>query len=415
MANELHTRPFPALNAPTTGVFLAIKQPENASTRVWDSDRAHLINLLDRHGAAHPSPGATHYYGRVGRYWIKWESHTEFVTDTAFYDRICTRAFDPTDFEVFPQDRFDAAPGLRLTSALIRIEADGKTEEMAEQIDGWFVSESLAVSHVLDESAVLAGDFRIDPAVHMRFAVIAAPDTGPRRIGRIVQRLCEIETYKSMSMLGQARVREMGQRVDEIETALLKMVEEISEDPAAPEDTLSKLLSLSSELEKMTAKGSFRFAAKRAYEAIINQRIDVLREERFQGRQSFREFMLRRFDPAMRTVQANECRLRDMSDPALRAADLLRTRVDVERQTQNQQLRESMKTRADLQRRLQKTVEGLSVVAIRYYVVNLADDLCPKFPPALRGVLEVKSLALGSHLAHCLALQEFHGRQVAQS
>lgn len=31
-------------------------------------------------------------------------------------------------------------------------------------------------------------------------------------------------------------------------------------------------------------------------------------------------------------------------------------------------------------------------------------DLCPKFPPALRGVLEVKSLALGRHLVHCLSL-----------
>jgi len=42
-------------------------------------------------------------------------------------------------------------------------------------------------------------------------------------------------------------------------------------------------------------------------------------------------------------------------------------------------------------------------------------DLCPKFPPGLRGALVVKSLALGSHLVHCLSLQEFHGRQVAQS
>ena len=42
-------------------------------------------------------------------------------------------------------------------------------------------------------------------------------------------------------------------------------------------------------------------------------------------------------------------------------------------------------------------------------------DLCPKFPPALHGVLEFKSLALGSHFVHCLSRQKFHGRQVAQS
>ena len=60
-----------------------------------------------------------------------------------------------------------------------------------------------------------------------------------------------------------------------------------------------------------------------------------------------------------------------MSDRALRAGDLLRTRVDVERSAQNQELLTSMDKRADLQLRLQRTVEGLSVVAITYYAVNL--------------------------------------------
>jgi len=100
--------------------------------------------------------------------------------------------------------------------------------------------------------------------------------------------------------------------------------------------------------------------------------IGVLREERFRGRQTFGEFMMRRFDPAMRTVKSTEARLKAMADRALRAADLLRTQVDVERSAQNQTLLESMDKRADLQLRLQKTVEGLSVVAISYYAVNLA-------------------------------------------
>ena len=38
----------------------------------------------------------------------------------------------------------------------------------------------------------------------------------------------------------------------------------------------------------------------------------------------------------------------------------------------------------------------------------LPTDLRPKFPPALRGVLEVKSLSLSGHFVHRLSLQEFH-------
>ena len=64
-----------------------------------------------------------------------------------------------------------------------------------------------------------------------------------------------------------------------------------------------------------------------------------------------------------------------MSERAARAAELLRTRVDVERSAQNQALLASMDKRADLQLRLQRTVEGLSVVAISYYAVGLLNDL----------------------------------------
>ena len=135
---------------------------------------------------------------------------------------------------------------------------------------------------------------------------------------------------------------------------------------------LDDLLGISAELESMIVKSSFRFGATGAYETIVNQRIGILREQRFDGRQTFGEFMMRRFDPAMRTVKSTERRLSQMSDRAARAADLLRTRVDVERSAQNQALLESMDRRADTQLRLQRTVEGLSVVAISYYAVNLA-------------------------------------------
>ena len=85
--------------------------------------------------------------------------------------------------------------------------------------------------------------------------------------------------------------------------------------------------------------------------------------------------MMRRYDPAMRTVKSSRVRLGNLADRAIRAGDLLRTRVDVERSAQNQALLTSMDRRADLQLRLQKTVEGLSVVAISYYAVSLVSYL----------------------------------------
>ncbi len=371
LANELHARPFPSLNAPSQALFLAIKQPQNAAKRDRALDRAHLIALLDRFGAAHPQPDATHYFGDMGKFRIKWEMHTEFVTYTVFVDGPETRAFDPELWQVFPEEWLKSAPGARITSLHIRVANAPSDAQIAQEIDEWFVPESLAVSSVLDGSAVIAGDFRIDSGGHMRFAVFVASETGQRRIGRVAQRICEIETYKTMSMLGLPRARDIGARMGELDETLSQLVADMNGDLAQPEDTLDQLLSIAAELEKLQSESAFRFGATTAYNALVNQRINVLREERFAGRQTFAEFMMRRFDPAMRTVKANENRLQQITDRAIRAGDLLRTRVDVGRSAQNQLLLESMNKRADLQLRLQKTVEGLSVVAISYYAINL--------------------------------------------
>lgn len=371
IANELHARPFPSIEAPATAAYLAIKRKDDAAARDRAQDLEHLIALLDRHGAQHPQPGATHYFGKIGKHWLKWESHTEFVTYTAFSGMLGERAFDPADFDVFPDDWLSAAPGGRVTSALLRIEPMRADEAMRDALRSWFVAESLAVSRVLDGAALIGGDFCIDPAGHLRFAMFVREGTGPRRIGRIVQRLCEIETYKAMSMLGFARARELGSKLSRFDGMLSGLMEDMTLSETPAEATLDDLLSVSAELEKLGAETSFRFGATEAYEAIVHERVTVLREERFQGRQTFSEFMTRRYDPAMRTVKSTKGRLDAMGDRARRAGELLRTRVEVERSAQNQQLLEGMNRRADLQLRLQQTVEGLSVVAVSYYAVNL--------------------------------------------
>jgi len=352
---------------------MAIKEPADAANRDRTKDRDHLLALLDRNGSAHPQPDATHFSGPIGRYDLKWESHTEFVTYSAFGKGLSDRPFDPAEAEVFPEDWLATAPGKRVCSVLIRVEIMPEDEDsITDKLEEWFVPESLACARVVDGAAIVAGDFRIDPAGHMRFAVFVRPGTGARRIGRIVQRLCEIETYRSMSMLGLMRSRQLTQRLNALDPKLMALVSALDTTERSPEAALHELLAISAELESLAVQFTFRFGATAAYEAIVNQRIEVLREQRMQGRQTFGEFMMRRYDPAMRTVKSAEARLKSMAERAQRAAELLRTRVDVERSAQNQKLLESMDRRADLQLRLQRTVEGLSTVAISYYAVNLA-------------------------------------------
>jgi uncharacterized membrane-anchored protein len=396
LVNELHARPFPELAAPCRAAYLAIMEPENAADRDRDADRRHLEALIDRYGAPHPPPGASHYYGPVGRCFLKWELHTEFVTYTLFADGVETRPFSGEMFDLFPADWLTEAPGKVVTSALVRIEtADLEEAEtrIARDLPSWFVPESLAVSRVVDGEAAIAADFRIDEHGHTRLLVLARPGIGRRRLGRIVQRLLDIETYKSMAMLSLPLGQEVASAVNRIDRELTEVVAGMAHETGQESRTLYRLLKMSAEIEHLASTSAFRFGAAGAYSTIVRQRIQVLREERVGGRQLFEEFMLRRFDPAMRTCRSAKERLADLSARAERAANLLRTRVDVNNQEQNVKVLRAMDRRAAMQLRLQETVEGLSVVAISYYAVNLAAGVFAPFAePA--GLEKAELLAL---------------------
>lgn len=372
LANELHARPSPRLRAPATCVFVAFKEPRDAANRDRLSDVAHLNELTGRHGGPRPDPENSHYQGRLGRYDLKWESHTEFVTYMATTSGLPIRPFDPSAAAIFPEEWQARAPGKRVAAVMVQVDLlPEDPSEVLDRISTWFSRDGLAAVWVLDESAIIAGDFRIDADGWMRFAIFVRPDVGEGRIGRLIHRVVELETYRAMSMLGLGRSRSLSQRLNELEPRLSAIVDGMSDDSRSADEVLHELLQVSAELESQAVQHFFRFGATRAYEAIVMDRISALRETRFMGRQMLTEFMRRRYQPAMRTVASAEERLRAMIERVRRAGDLLRTRVDVERSAQNQSLLERMDRRADLQLRLQHTVEGLSVVAISYYAVGL--------------------------------------------
>lgn len=368
LTHEIHARPAPKLPAPGEAAYLALV-PDTPRDR--SAERAHLEALLDHHGAPHPAPGATHFVTRLGKAVLKWESHTEFVTYTILTEGLDTPPYGGAGFGLLPPGWRAAAPGRRITSALIRIELADGDDGLAEQVMSWLPGTAIAMARVLEDQMVIAGDFLPDDQGHMRFAIFARPGTGPGRIGRMVQSLCEIETYKTIAMLGLVEARALGPDLNRIADDLGALTSTMAKDSSAPEETLHDLLEISADLERLGSRTAYRFGGTAAYAAIVEQRIAAMGERRFKGRQTFGDFMTRRFDPAMRTVRSVQGRMDSMTGRAARAADLLRTRVDVGRSAQNQALLESMDRRADLQLRLQQTVEGLSVVAISYYALNL--------------------------------------------
>jgi uncharacterized membrane-anchored protein len=187
-----------------------------------------------------------------------------------------------------------------------------------------------------------------------------------------VQRLLEIETYRIMALLGLPVARRTAAMLGGAEGELAAIALEMAQDRTHDEPALLlRLTRLAASVESEVATNSFRFGASRAYYDLTKRRIAELREQRLSGVQTIEEFMDRRLAPAMATCASAEKRLLDLSERVARASDLLRTRVDIEREQQNQALLASMNHRARMQLRLQQTVEGLSIAAITYYVVGL--------------------------------------------
>ena len=112
--------------------------------------------------------------------------------------------------------------------------------------------------------------------------------------------------------------------------------------------------------------------------------------------------MERRLAPAMATCQSVAARQADLSTRIARRSALLRTRVDIELERQNQELLTQMNRRASLQLRLQETVEGLSVVAITYYgsqlvqylAKGLQKSLVPALLPEIAAAVSIPAIAV---------------------
>ena len=388
LTNELHARPFQTAAAPGRFLHLAFKQQKNAAERDVEADRKHLTALLDHYGATHPSPEARQHSTTLGRLRLKWESHTEFVSYTLIEEGETDSLFSNSLVEHLQGAWLRSAPGSVIAAVQVelidmRTNAD-KDIRLPEKVTRFFDQQSMATALILNGAAVAIGDFRIHERGLTRFAVLQYNDTGPRRLGRVVQRLLEVEVYRSMAMLALPIARNVARRLNEVERQLSELISNVSESARSQTDAenLNRLMSLSAEIESMAASSAFRFDAALAYERIVEERIRSLRERSVNGRQQFEEFMARRFDPAMRTTGAARTRLGALSSRAARTSQLVRTRVNVTLEEQNKELLESMDRRAALQLRLQETVEGLSVVAISYYAVSLCGYIVAPFSDA---------------------------------
>jgi len=362
---EVHARPFYLTEAPRGFLHLAFMTngKSNGDERAW------LNALCEARGAPAVSPTARFHQVPFGRGILRWEGHSEFSTYTWDSPIAPESEFFGGDMADTPFGEAFRAPGPLI--AAIRLELRAQPV-VPETVYALFDPISLCVSRTETGTARIVTDFKQDGDGRTRVLVLDN-GMGQQAAGALVMRLLEIETYRTLALLGLPQAHECGPEILEIEETLTAISAQLPETKniSANRDLLHQLSRLATSVEAIAAASAFRFGATRAYDEIVALRLRAIDEEMEPGYSTWATFLARRLAPAMRTCQATERRLETLSMRLSRAASLLRTRVDVELEEQNRVLLESMNKRARLQLRLQQTVEGLSVAAISYYVVGL--------------------------------------------
>lgn len=351
--NELHARPSLYFDGPAHVFHLALLGGDAACAALLqrccpdalDTTAAQGITRLD----GHP---------------FKWERHTEFFTLTLVVP--CNNT--DTDWQALPPVLAEAiapqaAQVINSVQVLVR-------DEQGLDLPRYSFKDPCG-SCVGGGDAVVWSDFRLTEDGTNRFLFINRRLNAYRQ-GRMIRRLLEIETYRMMASLTLTTAKALSQELDAFDKTLVSLSERSAGvDGHDSKGLLEAIAHLSRQVVSRTVKTRHRFGATQAYAQLVFERLGELRENHVGDCQRLGVFIERRFKPTVRYCAATEQRLEQLAKNVANLGDLLQARVQVEMEEQNAEILRSLNARADAQVKIQRAVEGLSIIAITYYLLNL--------------------------------------------
>jgi uncharacterized membrane-anchored protein len=397
---ELHSRPFQQIQAPARVTHLAVLCTPEQRRQQFE----HLQALCEQLGAPVPQQASSCFQQDIGALRVRRETHMEFVAYT--FVNLDTPAgdepFDTTGLSLLPSGWLDQLQGTVVGAFHLAFERSSlEGQQLLPQAKRHFEGMRLIGSSPQQGDAHIWTSFRLHSDGFGRFLVYNRAMT-PSQLGRLMQRLLEIETYRLLMLLGIPVARSIAPMLGAMDEGLADITRRLSGNSNLDEAViLAELTAMAARVEDYRARSTFRFSATQAYHELVLKRLAELKEDEVSGHLTLTEFITRRVTPAVRTCDTVGGRLEDLSRRIDRVSDMMRTRVELSIQGQNRALLASMDRRSRIQLMMQHTVEGLSVAAISYYTVGLLKHLITAAYDA--GVPVDKDLAVGISVPVVLA------------
>ena len=368
--NEVHARASSIRSLPVRASYLAL----SLSSEEKLQECKHLKTLCERFGCTSPDDDADHFSASFDSFQMSWEQHGEFST-YAFYAYDTTKEpFSEPALKKVPVDWLSQLGGKVIVAAhtsVVSAEQVNYQDDMdLSPLSAYFAGNPIVGSKVTGGAASVFTDFRIHVDGFSRFLVVNH-SLRTAQAGRLLHRLFDIEVYRVMALLAFPIARKLYPELKKADRQLFAITNSMTHTDNDDAKLLDELTELAAEVENHISSHQFRFAAASAYYQLVGQRLVDLRESRIQGIQTLGEFLKRRMEPAMSTCNSISHRFTLVSERISNASQLLRTKVDIIIERQNQGLLASMALRAKMQLRMQQMVEGISIVAITYYAASL--------------------------------------------
>ncbi len=369
---ELQQRTFPALQAPCRLCqFMLTVSPASRSSELnfiqqlasqqgsYFSETDHDINL--------PLFGGS----------LRFEKHGEFSSYIFIQSANTKQLFDdPLDF-LPGKTWLDEIPGQIFRVVQLSVITPNQLQCYGN-IDALFNPDNCISSLLAGNKARIWTDFQKHAEGAGRMLLL---DQGLSQsaLGRLVQQLFDLGNYRKLSLLGWPLSRQALAKLTVLEKQLSDITQRIEHKRNDDEHLLNEITTMAAQTEHLIADTSSRLQATAAYYQLTLDRIKSLNETPIDGLLSLQDFTERRLTPAFRTSESVVFRQNALSSRLGRSTELLRTRISLKLEQQNQQLLASMDRRAKLQLKMQQVVEGLSLVAISYYAVQLSDKAIKAF------------------------------------
>lgn len=370
---ELHRHSYEPLQPPERIMLLVMLVTPEDRMR----EDAQLLALVEQCPALSIDTTSNSIRYDFGTFRLKIERHIEFTRYKFVWKSQFPQKQTPlhdTVGELLPPSWLSHLPGCLLNGlniALLEYPSDTTDAVLIEHHSAYFDSNRLSASHVGRSGGLAMTDFHIKADGLIPLLVFTKASM-PAQNGRLILRLLEIDTYRSLAMISLPAARNILKDLPALESELATLTESVAlGDGEEDEHLLEELTSIAARVERMTAANARQLSASVAYFNLVSQRLKDLREEPIPQVPSIGGFLERRLEPARTTCETATSRLDQLSHRVAHASQLLRTRIEVRREIQNQSLLVSMNENFQSQLSLQKAAELLSFVIVPYYGVNL--------------------------------------------